>query len=90
MFPSDQLSILAYNRVVKDLGEHSVEGFLTALADRYPVQDQAPPEPTMPLNLNSDETTTIMLSGPTEVGLMAITGSSDGETIMPILYWQFI
>jgi uncharacterized protein (DUF1015 family) len=45
VFPSDQLSILAYNRVVKDLGEHSVEGFLTALADRYPVQDQAPPEP---------------------------------------------
>jgi uncharacterized protein (DUF1015 family) len=45
VFPSDQLSILAYNRVVKDLGEHSAAGFLEALRSRFPVRSEAPPSP---------------------------------------------
>jgi uncharacterized protein (DUF1015 family) len=45
VFPSDQLSILAYNRVVKDLGEHSPESFLEALGSRFPVRAGAPPSP---------------------------------------------
>jgi len=45
VFPSDQLSILAYNRVVTDLGEHSPAGFLEALRSRFPVRTDAPPSP---------------------------------------------
>jgi len=46
VFPSDQLSILAYNRVVKDLGDHSPAGFLKALGNLFPVHDEAPPCPS--------------------------------------------
>lgn len=36
-FPHDQMRILAYNRVVKDLNGHTVEGLLRALAERFDV-----------------------------------------------------
>ncbi len=37
-FPADQLTVMAYNRVVRDLGEHSVESFLEALAASFDIQ----------------------------------------------------
>lgn len=43
LFPSNQLHIMDYNRVVKDLGEHSAESFLTALQASFDITkvDQA-------------------------------------------------
>jgi uncharacterized protein (DUF1015 family) len=38
-FPHSQVQILAYNRVVKDLGAQSPEGFLEAVKSRFDVQD---------------------------------------------------
>ena len=34
-FPHDQVHILPYNRVVKDLGSHSLPGFLAAVDERF-------------------------------------------------------
>jgi uncharacterized protein (DUF1015 family) len=43
LFPSNQLHIMDYNRVVKDLGEHNAESFLTALQASFDITkvDQA-------------------------------------------------
>jgi uncharacterized protein (DUF1015 family) len=43
LFPSNQLHIMDYNRVIKDLGTHSAESFLAALGDAFEVSkvDQA-------------------------------------------------
>ena len=38
-FPDDQVQILPYNRVVKSLGEHTPEGFETAVRQRFDVTD---------------------------------------------------
>ncbi len=38
LFPSDQLNIIDYNRVVKDLNGYSPEAFLTKIADAYTVE----------------------------------------------------
>jgi len=38
-FPHDQVQILAYNRIVRDLGAQSPAGFLEALKSRFDVQD---------------------------------------------------
>lgn len=40
LFPSNQLHIMDYNRVVKDLNGHSVEAFLTALSNEFEVVEQ--------------------------------------------------
>ena len=37
-FPHDQVQVLAYNRVVKDLGGHQTEAFLAAVRERFTVQ----------------------------------------------------
>lgn len=37
LFPSNQLQIMDYNRVVKDLNGHSVEAFIAALAQQFEV-----------------------------------------------------
>ena len=39
LFPSNQLHIMDYNRVVKDLNGHSVEAFLKALANEFEVTE---------------------------------------------------
>ncbi len=44
-FPADQLRILPYNRVIKDLNGHSPEAFLTALEQRCQVSKAASPSP---------------------------------------------
>ena len=36
-FPHNQVQILPYNRIVKDLGAHSPEGFLQAVRDRFEI-----------------------------------------------------
>ena len=43
IFPSDQVQILPYNRVVKDLNGHSPEDFLAAVRERFDVTDDANP-----------------------------------------------
>lgn len=35
LFPANQLHIMDYNRVIKDLNGHSVDGFVAALADKF-------------------------------------------------------
>jgi uncharacterized protein (DUF1015 family) len=40
LFPSNQLHIMDYNRVVKDLNGHSVEAFLAALSNEFEVVEQ--------------------------------------------------
>ncbi len=40
-FPHHQMKILAYNRVVRDLGRHGPEAFLRALEERFEVQEEA-------------------------------------------------
>jgi uncharacterized protein (DUF1015 family) len=37
VFPADQLTVMAYNRVVRDLAGHTAESLLTALADTFDV-----------------------------------------------------
>jgi uncharacterized protein (DUF1015 family) len=44
-FPHDQLRILPYNRVIKDLNGHSPEAFLAALEQRCQVSRGASPSP---------------------------------------------
>lgn len=41
LFPADQLSILDYNRVIKDLNGHTAEAFLEKLNKNFSVQKQA-------------------------------------------------
>jgi uncharacterized protein (DUF1015 family) len=45
LFPDRELRILPYNRLVKDLGGHSVASFLAAVAERFEVTPDASPEP---------------------------------------------
>ncbi|MGH9866779.1 MAG: DUF1015 domain-containing protein [Candidatus Polarisedimenticolia bacterium] len=45
VFPSNQLRILAYNRVVKDLSGRTPAKFLAELKASLPVHESAPPEP---------------------------------------------
>jgi uncharacterized protein (DUF1015 family) len=45
LFPHDQLQILDYNRVVKDLGRHTPESLLAGLADRFEVAPTDDPRP---------------------------------------------
>ena len=40
LFPSNQLHIMDYNRVVKDLNGHSVEAFLAALQNEFEIIEQ--------------------------------------------------
>lgn len=47
LFPHDQLMILDYNRVVKDLNEHSKEDFLVKISEAFTVQEIGP-EPFKP------------------------------------------
>jgi uncharacterized protein (DUF1015 family) len=44
-FPTDQVKILAYNRLVHDLGDRSPEAFLQAVAAALPVSEAADAEP---------------------------------------------
>ncbi len=46
IFPDDQLRILPYNRVVKDLNGHTPEAFLTALQFSFQITEDAAPTPT--------------------------------------------
>jgi uncharacterized protein (DUF1015 family) len=41
-FPDDRVQILPYNRLVKDLGGHTPEGFLDRLRARLPVKEGGP------------------------------------------------
>lgn len=43
-FPHDQVHILPYNRVVKDLGSHSLQSFLAAVDERFH-REPGPPAP---------------------------------------------
>ncbi len=45
LFPADQLQVLPYNRVVKDLNGVSADEFISALSERFAVTDQASPAP---------------------------------------------
>ena len=44
VFPADQMQILPYNRVVKDLGGRSPEEFLAAVGEKFRVDEDARPE----------------------------------------------
>jgi uncharacterized protein (DUF1015 family) len=44
VFPADQMQILPYNRVVKDLGGRTPEEFLAAVGERFGVSEGARPE----------------------------------------------
>jgi len=48
IFPHDQMKILAYNRVVKDLAGMSEEAFLDRVRERFEVGPAARPEPEQP------------------------------------------
>lgn len=48
VFPHDQLQILDYNRVVKDLGGLSPEEFLRRVSERFEVAEAATPRPEGP------------------------------------------
>ncbi len=48
LFPHNQLQILDYNRVVKDLGEHSPESLLAAIGEKFDVTPTDDPKPTRP------------------------------------------
>ena len=45
LFPADQLQILPYNRVVKDLGGVSPDEFLAAVKQRFSVEEEGSAEP---------------------------------------------
>ena len=47
-FPDDQVQILAYNRVVKDLADLSPQAFLAAVGERMPVAAGGPASPARP------------------------------------------
>ncbi|NOT26571.1 MAG: DUF1015 domain-containing protein [Acidobacteria bacterium] len=44
-FPDDQMNVLPYNRLVKDLGTHTLETFLTALGQAVSVSKGGPAAP---------------------------------------------
>ncbi|HVG17561.1 MAG TPA: DUF1015 family protein [Blastocatellia bacterium] len=46
LFPAEQLRILPYNRVVKDLNGMSADEFIKALSQRFEVSDAASPSPS--------------------------------------------
>jgi len=49
LFPHDQLKIMDYNRVVKDLNGHTPEAFLAKVAEKFdvtPCADRSPKAPT--------------------------------------------
>jgi uncharacterized protein (DUF1015 family) len=46
LFPAEQLRILPYNRVVKDLNGMSADQFIKALSGRFEVSDAASPSPS--------------------------------------------
>lgn len=48
LFPHDQLQILDYNRVVKDLGDHSPESLVTAIRETFEVTPTEEPKPARP------------------------------------------
>lgn len=48
LFPADQLQILPYNRVVRDLNGLSKAAFLAALHERFHVAENAEPSPSAP------------------------------------------
>jgi uncharacterized protein (DUF1015 family) len=48
IFPHDQMQILAYHRVVKDLGGADAESFLAKVGERFELQPAAQPEPDRP------------------------------------------
>jgi uncharacterized protein (DUF1015 family) len=48
LFPADQLQILAYNRVVKDLNSYSVEEFLKEVERQFEITPDAPAAPDQP------------------------------------------
>ena len=45
LFPADQLQILPYNRVVKDLNGMSASRFLAALSEKFDIAEAASPSP---------------------------------------------
>jgi uncharacterized protein (DUF1015 family) len=45
LFPADQVRILPYNRIVRDLNGHTPQRFLDALRERFEVRESAPAEP---------------------------------------------
>ena len=45
LFPDDELRILPYHRVVRDLGQHSTESFLARLAEEFIVEPLPPGDP---------------------------------------------
>jgi uncharacterized protein (DUF1015 family) len=48
LFPADQLQILPYNRVVKDLNGHSPESFLKAVSHSFELKPNGSPKPAQP------------------------------------------
>jgi uncharacterized protein (DUF1015 family) len=46
IFPSEQVQILSYNRVVKDLNGATPEKFLKKVSGEFEVEPDAPPQPT--------------------------------------------
>jgi uncharacterized protein (DUF1015 family) len=50
MFPDEQLKILPYNRVLKDLNGHSPEDFMKRLRENFDVSESAPAAPSEPKN----------------------------------------
>ena len=50
LFPSDQLQILPYNRIVKDLNGLSEEDFLARVKERFDVSENAQARPASPGN----------------------------------------
>ncbi len=46
LFPADQLQILPYNRVVKDLNGMSASQFLAALSEKFDIAEGASPSPS--------------------------------------------
>lgn len=48
VFPHDQISIWAYNRVVHDLGGRTPEAFLAAVGERFEVAETKAPKPDAP------------------------------------------
>ena len=46
LFPSDQVRILAYNRVVKDLNGYTPADFLREVEREFEISENAPPAPT--------------------------------------------
>lgn len=49
LFPSNQLQILPYNRIIKDLNQHSPQAFLEKLEGKFHIEKQdRPVQPTQP------------------------------------------